>query len=75
MLKSQYLNINVTLQNYDIEETLIESTAGVALLTINKKHAYKTRTGLTICKPEKLESAFAEVILPKKSNLLVGYTY
>ena len=75
ILKSQYLNTNVSLQNYVIEQTPIESTARGALLYINKKHSYKTRPDLVIYKPKKLESIFVEVILPKKSNLIVGCIY
>ena len=42
ILKSQFLNTNVSLQNYVIEQTSTESTAGGALLYINKRHSYKT---------------------------------
>ena len=40
----------ICLQNYLIEQTLTESTAGGVLLYINKKHSYKTRLDLTIYK-------------------------
>ena len=56
ILKSQSLNTNVSLQNYVIEQTPTESTAGGALLYINKRHSYKTRPDLAIYKPKKLES-------------------
>ena len=75
ILKSQSLNSNVSLQNYVIEQTSTESTAGGALLYINKRHSYKTRPDLTIYKPKKLKSVFAEVFLPKKSNLIVRCIY
>ena len=75
ILKSQSLNINISLQNYVIEQTPTESTAGRALLYINKRNSYKTRPGLAIYKPNKLESIFLEVILPEKSNLIVGCIY
>ena len=39
ILKSQSLNINIRLQNYVIEQTPTESTAGGVLLHINKKHS------------------------------------
>ena len=48
---------------------------GGALPYINKRHSYKTRPDLAIYKPKKLESIFVEVILPKKSNLIVGCIY
>ena len=75
ILKSQSLNTNVSLQNYVIEQTPTESTAGGALLYINKRHSYKTHPDLAIYKPKKLESIFVEVVLPKKSNLIVGCIY
>ena len=58
ILKSQSLNTNVSLQNYVIEQTSTESTAGGALLYINKRRSYKTHPDLAIYKPKKLESIF-----------------
>ena len=48
ILDSQFLNINVSLQNYVIEQTPTESIAGWALIYINKKHCFKTCPDLTI---------------------------
>ena len=45
------------------------------MLYINKRHSYKTRPDLAIYTPKKLESIFVEVVLPKKSNLIVGCIY
>ena len=75
ILKSQSLNTNVSLQNYVIEHTPTESTAGGALLYINKKHSHKTHPDLAIYNPKKLESIFVKVVLAKKSNLIVGCIY
>ena len=75
ILKSQSLNTYVSLQNYVIEQTPTESTAGGALLYTNKKHSYKTRPDLAIYKPKKLESIFVEAVLLMKSNLIVGCIY
>ena len=75
ILKSKSLNTNVSLQNYVIKQIPTESTAGGALLYINKRHSYKTHPDLAIYKPKKLESIFVEVVLPKKSNLIVGCNY
>ena len=50
ILKSQSLNITVGLQNKVIEQTSTESSAGVALVYVNKKHSYKTRPDLAIYK-------------------------
>ena len=75
IFKSQSLNTNVSLQNCIIEQTPTESTAGGALIYINKRYFYKTRHDLVISKPKKLESIFVEVALPKKSNLIIGCIY
>lgn len=48
ILKFQSLNINVSLQNYVIQQTQNESTAGGCLLCINKKCSYKTLPDSTI---------------------------
>ena len=45
------------------------------MLYISKRHCYKTCPEFAIYKPKKLESIFVEVVLPKKSNLIVGYIY
>ena len=74
ILKCQSLNTNISLQNFVIEQTPTESTAGGALLYINKRNFYKTRPDLAMYKPKKLESIFV-VILPEKSNLIVGCIY
>ena len=42
------------------------------MLYINKRYYYKTHPDLAIYEPRKLESIFVEVVLPKKSNLIVG---
>ena len=76
ILKCQSLNTNVSLQNYVvIDQTPTESNAGVALLYINKRHPYKTCPELAIYKPKNLKSIFVEVVLPKKSNLIVECIY
>ena len=75
ILKSQSLNTNVSLQICVIEQPPTESTAGGALLYIDKRHSYKTCPDLTIYKPKKLESIFVEIVLPKKSNLIAECIY
>ena len=72
ILKYQSINTNGNLQNHVIEQTPTELTAVGALLYINKRSSYTTRPDLVIYKPKKLQSVFAEVALPKKSNLIVG---
>ena len=73
--KSQSLNTNVILQNYVIEQTSAESTAGEALLYIDKRYSYKTRPDLAIFNPKKFDSIFVKAVLLKKSNLIVGCIY
>ena len=58
--------MDINLHNYVFEHTPTESSAGGALLYINKRHSYKPRPDLNIYEPKKLESVFVEVILPKK---------
>ena len=72
ILQSQSLNNNVSLQNDVIEQTSTESTAGGAVLFIKKSCSYKTRPDFAIYKLKNLESIFAEVVLPKECNLIVG---
>ena len=45
------------------------------MLCIYKGHSCKTRLDLSIYNPKKLKSIFVEVVLPKKSNLIVGCIY
>ena len=45
------------------------------MLCIYKGHSCKTRLDLSIYNPKKLKSIFVEVVLPKKSNLIVGGIY
>ena len=51
--KSQSLNTNVSLQNYVIKQIPTESTAGGALLYINKQHSHKACPELATYKPKK----------------------
>ena len=47
----------------------------VPYYTLIKNIHYKIRPGLTIYQVKKLESIFIEIILPKKSNIIVGSIY
>ena len=73
IVKSQPLNSSSL--NYVIEQTSSESFAGGIFLYINKRHSYKTLPGVAIYNPKKLEFVFVEVVLPKKSNLIVRCIY
>ena len=72
--KTQSPSNNINLQNYSIEHTHTETTAVGALVYINKKH-YKICSDLTIYEAKKLESVFIEIVLSKKSNIIVGCIY
>lgn len=67
--------INISLPNYSIEQTPTRGNAGGALLYIHKKHSYKLRCDLTMYKEKELESTFIEIILPKRTNVIIGCTY
>ena len=73
--KTNFYPTNIALANYAIEQTPTESNAGGALLYINRKHSYKIRKDLKLYKPHKIESVFVEVIMPKKTNIIVGCIY
>ena len=73
--KTNFSPTNVALANYLIEQTPTESNAGGALLYINRKHSYKIRKDLKLYKPHKIESVFVEVIMPKRTNIIVGCIY
>ena len=75
ILKSQCSTTNVSLQNFVIEKNSTKSTAGELLLYFNKRHSYKACPYIKIYKALNLESVYIEIILPNKSNLIVGFTY
>ena len=70
--KTNFSPRNIALANYIIEQTPTESNAGGALLYINRKHSYKIRKDLKLYKPHKIESLFVEVIMLKRSNIILG---
>ena len=67
--------ININLNDYVIEHTPTEPSAGGGLLYINKKYSYQPRNDLNIYKSGHLESIFVKIILPKRSNIIVGFIY
>ena len=66
---------NIALANYAIKQTTTESNAGGALLYINRKHSYKIWKELKLYKPHEIGSAFVEVFVPKRTNIIVGCIY
>ena len=63
---------NIELSNYTFEHTPTESSVGGTLLYIANHLSYKTHSDLSIYKKIELDSAFVEIINPKKSNIIVG---
>ena len=66
---------NINLKNYAFESTPTESSAGGTLLYIAHHLSYRPRNDLNIYKKSELESTFAEIINPKRSNIIVGVIY
>ena len=65
----------MSLDNYSFESTTTETSAGGTLLYIANHLSYKCRNDLNIYKKSELESAFIEIVNPRKSNIIVGVTY
>ena len=72
--KTNFSPINITLANYAIEQTSTESNAGETVLYIDRRHSFKKTLNYTSL-PLKIESAFVEVIMPKRANIIVGCLY
>ena len=66
LIKDMTPTTNINLNDYVIDHTPTESSAGGALLYINKNHSYQPRNDLNIYKSGHFESIFAEIILPKR---------
>ena len=73
--KANFSPTNIALVNYAIEQTSTESNTGGALLYINRKNSYKIWKDLKLYKPHKTESVFVEIIIPKRTNIIVGCIY
>ena len=52
-----------------------KASAGGMLLYIASHLSFKPRPDLNIYKANQLESTFAEIINPKKSNIVIGVLY
>ena len=65
--KQTSLTTNINLQNYAIEFTPTESSAGATLFYIASHLSYKVRPDLNIYKANQLESTFVEVINSPKN--------
>ena len=68
--------VDITINNYhDPISTPSEANKGGILLYVNKKLNFKPRPDLKIYEPKVLESAFIEIINPKKANDIIGTIY
>ena len=66
---------NLNLNNYPLEFTPTETSAGGTLLYIANHLSYKCCNDLNIYKKSELESTFIEIVNPRKSNIIVGIIY
>ena len=73
--KSNLPTSNIRIPGYNIEQTPTESSAGGTLIYISQKLSYKNRPDLQIYNPKHLESTFIEILLPYKSNFIIGTVY
>ena len=63
------------MRNYTIEFTPTESSAGGTLLYIASHLPYKPPPDLNIYQANQLESTFVEIIIHKKSNIVIDCLY
>ena len=67
--------VNLHLDDYSVEQTPTETSAGGILLYINKSLSYQLRNDLKIYNPGKIESTFIEIICSKSTDVIVGCIY
>ena len=70
-----FLTSNLSLNNYSLELTPTETSAGGTLLYFTNHLSYKPRNDLNIYTKSELESTFIEVINPQKSNIIIESLY
>ena len=70
--KNNFSPTNIALANYAITQAPTKFNAGGAVLYIHIKHSYKIRKDLQLYKPRKIESVFIELIMTKRTNIIVG---
>ena len=66
---------NLNLNNYSFEFTPTDTSAGGTLLYIANHLSYKSRNDLNIYQKYELKSTFIEIVIPRKSNIIVGVIY
>ena len=67
--------VNLHLDNYSIEQTPAETSAGGTFLDINKRLSVQLRNDLKLYHLGKIKSTFIEIICSKSTNLIVGCIY
>ena len=75
IMRKTSLTSNINLNNFSLEFSPTESTAGGTLLYIANHLSYKPHSDLNLYKANQLESTFIEIINAKKSNIIVGCFY
>ena len=71
---TKYISLtnNLTMNNFSLEFTPTESSAGGTLLYVANQLSYKPCLDLNIYRSNELESAFTETLNPKKSKILLS---
>ena len=67
--------INLQLDNYSVEQTPTETSAGGILLYMSKRLSYQLRNDRKFCHPRKIESIFIEILCSKSTNIIVVCKY
>ena len=63
------------MNNFSLEFTPTESSAGGTLLYVANQLSYKPRLDLNIYRSNELESTFIDILNPKKSDIIIGCIY
>ena len=76
-LKGTHLNLDFSIDGYQYLQTPTESSAGGSLLYISNCHIFHPRSDLDnlMYQAKYLESVFAKIVVPNKSNIIVGTIY
>ena len=77
ILKNIPPNFDMDIDGYKCFQTPTESTAGGTVLYISNRHTKHPRTDLDriMYQSKNLESSFAEIVFPKRTNIIVGTIY
>ena len=67
--------INLQLDNYSVDHTPTETSAGGTLLYMSKRVSYQLRNDQKFYHPRKIESIFTEIVCSKSTNIIVVSKY